>query len=83
MELCKQHVSAVFDVDNTPSRTLHFSFSEFMQQPHCEELKDQLLYQRYYSRPIIDQGVNDFYLPDLQPLPSVVSNINTPTTKKK
>jgi hypothetical protein len=70
--MTKQQITAVFDVDNTPERTLRFSFAEFLQQPLNEPLKDQLLYQKYYSRAAIDRGATEFYVPDLQPLPSIL-----------
>lgn len=82
MELCKQSVAAVFDIDNTPQRKLRYTFIEFMQQPHCEELKNQLLYQKYYSRSMIDRGGENFCLPDLIPLPNVV-NTTPPFIKSK
>lgn len=77
IELSKQQISAVFDIDNTPRRTLQYTFAEFMQQPMNQILKDQLLYQKYYSRKVIDQGISEFHLPDLQPLPSIISSSNS------
>lgn len=77
IELCKQQIHSVFDIDNTPQRTLQYSFSEFMLQPINQPLKDQLLYQKYYSRKEIDQGIFELRLPDLQPLPSIISTSST------
>lgn len=48
------------------------TFNEFMAQPRCQALREQLLYQKYYSRGVIDRAAIEFVLPDLKQLPTLV-----------
>jgi hypothetical protein len=49
-------------------------FEEFYRQPDCQKLRNSLLYEKYYSRAVIDSedAKESFALPDLKQLPSLV-----------
>jgi hypothetical protein len=48
------------------------TFNEFMSQPRCQPLRNQLLYQKYYSRSVIDRSAEEFALPDLKQFPTLI-----------
>jgi len=50
------------------------AFSTFLLQPHCQPLRNSLLYNKYYSRRLIDSEASstEFIMPDLKSLPSIV-----------
>lgn len=50
------------------------AFDDFYRRPVVQPLRNQLLYEKYYSRRLIDAeaSATEFALPDLKPLPSVV-----------
>lgn len=49
-------------------------FEEFYRQPDCQKLRNSLLYEKYYSRTLIDSedAKESFALPDLKQLPNLV-----------
>jgi len=65
--------SAVGVLSSVISNTM--PFAEFIQRPHCQALKNALLYDKYYSRAIVDSEIaaREMHLPDLKPFPSVVT----------
>lgn len=48
------------------------AFSDFLRQPTCQPLRNQLLYEKYFTRGRIDQGETEFTVPDIKQLPSLV-----------
>ena len=52
------------------------SFDEFYRQPIVQKLRNQLLYDKYYSRKLLDDttinSVNVYVPPDLKPLPNIL-----------
>ena len=47
-------------------------FSWFIQRRECSGLRNPLLYDKYYSRKVVDENVDSLALPDLKPQPSRV-----------
>lgn len=66
--------SAVATTENVDKRQGGYglTFNEFMAQPRCQPLRNQLLYQKYYSRGVIDRSSTEFALPDLKAFPTLV-----------
>ena len=52
------------------------SFDEFYRQPIVQKLRNHLLYDKYYSRKLLDDGAinsaKEYVLPDLKQLPSIL-----------
>ena len=55
-------------VSNNIEKVEDMQFSEFYRQPEMQKLRNALLYEKYYSRSIIDsdQAVDEFVLPNLK-----------------
>ena len=55
-------------VSNYIEKVEDMQFSEFYRQPEMQKLRNSLLYEKYYSRSIIDsdQAVDEFVLPNLK-----------------
>ena len=49
-------------------------FETFYRQPDCQCLRNQMLYDKYYSRSLIDsqEAIDSFVLPNIKQLPSVL-----------
>jgi len=60
------------DVKSTSASFM--DFEDFYRQPDCQRLRNPLLYEKYYSRSIIDsrEAMESVELPNLKQLPSVV-----------
>lgn len=73
--------AAVTEADAAPSvadsllGTTNMPFATFLLRPHCQALRNSLLYEKYYSRSAIDSAdaAVSFVLPDLKQLPSAVT----------
>eukprot|EP00602_Paraphysomonas_sp_CaronLab_P008829 CAMPEP_0185018178 /NCGR_PEP_ID=MMETSP1103-20130426/987_1 /TAXON_ID=36769 /ORGANISM="Paraphysomonas bandaiensis, Strain Caron Lab Isolate" /LENGTH=539 /DNA_ID=CAMNT_0027547899 /DNA_START=74 /DNA_END=1693 /DNA_ORIENTATION=- len=75
MALLKKNmgISAVGAGGDASDFSYEMPFSEFMLQPRCQALRNELLYLKYYTKPCIDRSANEFVLPDIKQLPNVVS----------
>eukprot|EP01038_Epipyxis_sp_PR26KG_P005144 gene5144-7164_t len=73
--------SAMSDTTNMPPSTpppvVRYSFkpfNDFLRRPLCQSLRNSLLYEKYYSRSLVDSSLSakQFTLPDLKPLPNKI-----------
>lgn len=58
----------------TASSSTTLSFAAFYQQPQCQQLKNSLLHEHYFSRSAVDSvdAINGLVLPDLKAFPNFV-----------
>ena len=70
------HDSKSYDV-NTDIKLAdeNVTFADFLRFPHCQPLRNSLLYEKYYSRAVIDDATSaqSFVIPNLKQLPSIVT----------
>jgi hypothetical protein len=66
----KRVLTAIPGGDSAPE---FHAFADFIRHPLSAPLRNQLLYDNYYSRSAIDRGNDSFIIPDIKPLPSVVN----------
>lgn len=58
---------------NSSSGNSNMPFTAFILRPHCQRLRNPLLYEKYFSRGVVDgSSARELALPDLKQLPSVV-----------
>lgn len=62
------------EANTTDSTEGRLPFSDFFRLPPCQALRNSLLYEKYYSRSVIDDVSSEsaFVIPNLKQLPSVV-----------
>lgn len=63
------------ETDEKLRPTCVLDFEDFYRQPDCQRLRNSLLYEKYYSRSIVDsrKAMESVELPNLKQLPSVIS----------
>jgi ADP-ribosylation factor protein 1 len=61
------------DVTSQDGKSTKLSFQDFIRQPQCQMLRNQMLYSKYFSPAVIDRSSVDLSFPDLKSLPNIIS----------
>ena len=74
MESLKKKKSKTKKIDQSAPSNSVMDFETFYRQPDCQRLRNQLLYEKYYGRSVVDsqEAAESFVLPNLKQLPSVL-----------